>query len=171
MGPDTKRRTQLSPLAAPILALATACVIPPQLDQASPPDGGVNAFPALIEIDPSFPSPGPIAVSQQDQRDMSFRVRDTDLNDTIYVYLFRDYNYPDPTPHLSSCQDSTNELERDLTCKLNRLCGFTDGTDTIHVLEAMITDRELSGDGEPLYRALPVDAGYSFRTWLMTCAQ
>lgn len=154
-----------------VATLISACLIPPQLDPEGTADAGLNAFPALIEIDPNFPAPGPITVSQQDQRDMSFRVRDTDVNDTIFVYLFRDYNYPAPTPHLSFCSDASNELVRDLTCKLNRLCGFTDGTDTVHVLEAMITDRELSGDGEPLFRALPEDAGYSFRTWLMTCSQ
>lgn len=153
------------------LVLGAGCVIPPQLDPEGSSDGGVNAFPALIEIDPNFPAPGPIDISEQDQRDMSFRVHDTDLDDTIFVYLFRNYNYPDPTPHLSSCKDATNELERVLTCKLNRLCGFTDGTDTVHVLEAMITDRELSDEGEPLFRALPEGAGYSFRTWLMTCSQ
>ena len=155
-----------------ILAAAlSACVIPPPLEGDDTVDGGMNSFPTIVEIDPKFPTPGPITVSQQDQQEMSFKVRDENLDDTIWIYLFRDYAYPDPTPHLSSCQSTVAELERDLTCPLNRLCGFVSGPDQIHVLEAMATDRELLSDGEPLYRSLPDEAGYSFRSWLMTCSQ
>lgn len=153
-----------------ILSTAIGCVIPPPLEQDTSEDGGVNSFPSIVEIDSNFPPPGPISLNQQDQRDMTFKVHDADVEDTIWVYLFRDYNYPDPTPHLSSCQSSLSEMERDLTCPLNRMCGFVDPGDTIHVLEALVTDRELLDEGEPLYRALPDGAGFSFRSWLMTCS-
>ena len=163
------RLSWISACALSTLLGWAACVIPPPLERDDS-DAALNSFPAIIEIDSNFPTPGPIAVSQQDLRDMSFKVRDADLEDTIWIYMFRDYNYPDPTPHLSSCQSSVSEPERDLTCPLNRLCGFVDTPGTVHVLEAMVTDRELLDDGEPLYRSLPEDAGFSFRTWLMTCS-
>lgn len=165
------RARALACAIASLCAVLSACVVPPPLERDDLVDAGLNAFPAIIDIDPNFPTPGPITVSQQDQREMSFKIRDPDLGDTVWVYLFRDYGYPDPTPHLSSCQNSVAALDRDVTCPLNRLCGFVSNPGQVHVLEAMATDRELLGDGEPLYRSLPEGAGYSFRTWLMTCTQ
>lgn len=150
------------------LALA-GCVIPPPLERENL-DASVNSIPVITRVDPNFPSPGPIAIHRQEQEPISLTVRDNDLNDTVWVYLFVDYNYPSPVPHLNSCQSSVSELDRNLTCPLNALCAFEEGPpDQLHYLEAMVTDRALLPEGEPLYRALPPDTGVSYRSWLMTC--
>jgi hypothetical protein len=145
------------------------CVIPPPLERENL-DASVNSIPVITRLDPNFPSPGPIAIHRREQEPMSLTVRDNDLNDTVYVYLFVDYNYPRPVPPLSSCQSSVTELDRTLTCPLNTLCAFEEGPpDQLHFLEALVTDRALLPEGEPLYRALPPGTGVSHRAWLMTC--
>lgn len=151
------------------LLLLTACPIPPPLEREDL-DASVNSIPVITRLDPNFPSPGPIAINRQETEPMSLTVRDTDLDDTVWVYFYVDYNYPTPVPDLNHCRSSVNELDRNLTCPLNALCAFETGPpDQIHFLEAMVTDRELLSEGEPLYRALPPGAGVSYRSWLMTC--
>lgn len=160
------------PLRAAVLAALAGCVIPPPLEREEERDAAVNSIPVVVGLDPSYPSPGPIAITRQHQETMSLTVRDNDLGDTLWIYFFVDYNYPDPVPHLNSCQISVNELDRTLTCPLNALCAFEDGPpDQIHFLEAMVTDRALLPEGEPIYRALPPGAGVSYRAWLMTCIE
>lgn len=159
--------------AKPIVVLAlcsVGCVIPPPLERETGRDAQVNSIPVIVEVDPNFPTPGPIAVKRTEQEPMSLTVRDLDVEDTIWVYFYVDYNYPQAEPSLNQCQSSVQSIDRVLTCPLFALCAFEDGpADELHILEAMVTDRELLPVGEPQYRALPADAGVSFRTWVMTC--
>lgn len=153
-----------------LVCVLVGCVIPPPLEREDQ-DAALNSSPVLTGLDPRYPSPGPIAVSP-DLEPMVLTVRDIDVGDTVWIYFYVDYNYPDPVPHLNSCQSAVSAIERPMNCPINALCAFDDGPpDQIHFLEAMITDRALLPDGEPLYRALPEGTGVSFRSWLMTCAE
>lgn len=165
-------RFVVRPHAFIVLAMLAGCVVPPPLERASDVDAAINSIPVITALDPSFPAPGPIQIKRQEQETMTLVVHDADLMDTVWIYFFVDYNYPNPVPPLNSCQSSVSELERTLICPLNALCAFAQGPpDQIHVLEAMITDREILTEGEPIYRALPDGAGVSFRSWLMNCIE
>lgn len=151
-----------------------SCVIPPALDPEQDVDAAVNSIPVIVKLDSNFPSPGPIPIKKpgtgEEQEPMTITVRDLDVQDTVWIYIYVDYNYPNPLPHLSSCQSSVSQFDRDLTCPLNTLCAFADQR-ALHFLEAMVTDRELLPQGEPLFRALPPNAGVSYRSWLMVCTE
>ncbi len=154
------------------VAVGGGCVIPPPLKGAEDVDAAANAIPVITEIDSSFPSPGPIVIRRQESDTMSLTVRDNDLDDTIWIFLFVDYGYPNPVPHLNDCQSSVRALDRTLVCPLNALCAFEEGPpDTLHFLEAMVTDRDLLDDGGADFRAVPEDTGVSYRSWLMTCSE
>lgn len=170
------------PAVALALALSagTGCVIPPDLE---PDDGdaGPSATPVIVEAGPApdFSLPGPIVLDRSDPRRLSLILRDTDVNDVLYVRLYVDYNRPVPTPAWAECQAApTGDPVRIAECPVSALCTPIGETDTEnHVLEAMVADRPFISDGDPAavgqppYRALDdaTRASSSLGAWLMRC--
>src|SRR6185295_19556502 len=79
-----------------VCAMLAACVIPPSLRVED--DAGVNSPPAITSVIGSpdaLAEPGPYFVpSGQMAGTLSVSVLDTDVNDTLYLRIFLDYNTP-----------------------------------------------------------------------------
>ncbi len=161
------------PVLSTMVMTMTACFLPPSLSPESEVDAGVNATPVIIATDTNFPAPGPILIDRQQASRMNLTVRDLDTQDTIYIFFYVNYNYPNPVPFSNRCQSSARQIDRTLSCPLNGLCAQIAAPDEqIHFLEAMVTDRELLDDAqEPAFRAVPVGTGISYQSWLMRCTE
>ncbi len=159
-----------------------ACLIPPDLEPASQ-DAGSGAPPVILSAQPmEFAFPGPILLERGVERDMTLEVSDSDIDDTLFVQLYVDYNRlptNQPTPAVASCQAApTGTATRFMACPTQSLCNLIPTTDTgDHVLEAMVADRSFILDsdpqaqGQPPYRAVaePEQASFNFSSWVMRC--
>jgi hypothetical protein len=177
--PRTIRVMLASSLSAAVVAPA-ACVLPPPLEIESL-DAGLSAAPVILAAKP-LAFPGPIVIQRGDQNTrLSLEIHDPDVNDSLFVRLYVDYGIPGQNNFKSSCSlaasPTSREPLRTVDCSVSTLCNDVPETDTaLHFLEAMVSDRQFleSSDPrartQPLFRAVPEDAGYSFRAWLMQCA-
>jgi len=163
--------------------MLSACLIPPDLEPASQ-DAGSGSPPVIKSAQPTeFAFPGPILLERGDTRQLSLEVQDGDVNDTLFVQLYVDYNrLPSlaPTPAYAACQAAPNETAvRLISCDTGSLCNsIAPGSETIdHVLEAMVADRTFildsdpQAEGQPPYRALaePQEASFTSNSWVLHC--
>jgi hypothetical protein len=163
-----------------------ACILPPDLD-ASEADAGPSSPPVILSASPAdaFAFPGPLRIVREDSPNMQLEAIDNDVNDSLYVRMYRDYEREQanfmPTSPLVFCQapGPSQSRERSITCtQTSALCTFVDLEDTSeHIIEVMIADQpfiddsEPEADGQPPFRALqnPGIASYSIRAWTMRC--
>lgn len=161
-----------------VLSGAAGCVIPPPL-QLDEPDAGLNARPVILSAGPApdFSFPGPIVVEHSDARRLTLTISDTDINDTLYVRIYRDYDDSDPTNFVSNCTlPPSGDANRVGECSASSFCNGLEPTDQENkTLEAMVADRAFleesdpAGEGQPAFRRLPAGAQSSLRAWVMTC--
>jgi hypothetical protein len=163
--------------------MLSACLIPPDLEPASQ-DAGSGSPPVILSAQPTeFAFPGPMLLQRGDTRQLSLEVQDGDVNDTLFVQLYVDYNRlptSQPTPAYASCQAAPNGTSvRFIPCPTQSLCNSIVSTDDDnHVLEAMVADRAFILDSDPEavdqppYRALaePGEASFTISSWVMNCA-
>ncbi len=163
-------------------AAATSCVIPPNLE-LDEVDGGLGASPVIVavgaQLDTDFSLPGPLILDRGGDERLTLTIADSDLAADHYVRLF--VNYPDDTAVRGDCQGGpSGERERIVECPARSLCDGVDDQDTSRqFVEAMVSDRpflpdnhpDLDDNPQPLNRAVPGDAGYSFRAWLIICTE
>jgi hypothetical protein len=151
-------------LGTSLLTLA-ACAVPPSL-QLDEPDARVNSAPIILSISDSaareLVEPGPISL-EVDRGALSLTLRDTDLDDTLYVRFYADYNAPEPTPALAACRIApSGAVNRTLNCLVDGLCTESDvGRERNLWIE--VFDREVLESGTPRYRAMP--AGGASTKW------
>jgi hypothetical protein len=161
--------------------MLSACLIPPDLEPASQ-DAGSGSLPVILSAQPTeFAFPGPIVLEIGDTRQLSLEVQDGDVNDTLFVQLYVDYNrLPTlaPTPAYASCQAAPNGTSiRLIACPTQSLCNSIGDDPNDHVLEAMVADRAFILDSDPQavdqppYRALaePQEASSTISSWVMQC--
>lgn len=140
------------------LVSAAGCAVPPSL-QLDEPDARVNSAPTIVSISDSaareLVEPGPVTVEVA-RGSLSLLLRDTDLDDTLYVRFYANYNAPDPTPALASCRAAPSGLvTRTTNCPIDGLCTESDaGRERTLWIE--VFDRDLLDSGTPRYRAMPV---------------
>lgn len=154
-------------VAASVAAAAAAagCAVPPSL-QLDEPDARVNSAPIILSISDSaareLVEPGPVSL-EVDRGSLSLILRDTDLDDTLYVRFYADYNAPEPTPALAACRISpSGTVNRTLNCLVDGLCTESDvGRERNLWIE--VFDREVLESGTPRYRAMP--AGGASTKW------
>lgn len=138
------------------LGLAAGCAVPPSL-QLDEPDARVNSAPTIVSISDStareLVEPGPVTFEVA-RGSLSLSLRDTDLDDTLYVRFYANYNAPDPTPALASCRAAPSGLvSRTINCPIDGLCTESDiGRERNLWVE--VFDRELLDSGTPRYRAM-----------------
>jgi hypothetical protein len=110
---------------------------------------------------------------------------DNDLDDSLFVRLYRDYGSEEieevngrPTPPVGECQAGSNlARERSIRCTTQSICTGVPDDNRDHVLEVMIADQPFLADGDPAgvgqepFRALqnPGIASWSMRGWVMRC--
>jgi len=169
-----------APWLLPILLSAgtAGCVVPPPLEIGGA-DAGSSANPAIVRAAPNeLAFPGVMTVDRGDQRRLSLTLTDADLDDTLYVRIYVNYALPTQDSPKSDCSaPPSGELTRIADCSIASLCNQVDETDTSRqFVEAMVADRAFlsssdpRAEGQPPFRALPEDAAYSFRSWLMICS-
>jgi hypothetical protein len=153
-------RTVVVPL---LVILLGGCIIPPSYDTGTK-DAGINSPPAILSVHADLQElkePGPVSFTMG-MGTMSFDLIDTDLDDTLYVKIFVDYNKPDPTPARSTCTASTlTTARRSATCPLQGLCQTADVGQTRR-MDTVVFDRKVEDSGTPLYQAMaPTSGGLS----------
>lgn len=172
-------RSVFSLCAAGIACTSAACIIPPSLE-VEVNDAGVSSPPVVRSAASPFEFPGPFTVTREaTDVSISLTLRDNDLDDTLFVRLFLDYDPESGAGLISDCVSApTGERDRVLGCPINTVCSLIEVGDTsLHTLEAMVTDRLwlTAGDpdavGQPPLRAVDVNAGAgdSIRGWTMRC--
>lgn len=159
------------------LAVGTlpACVIPPDLDIADP-DGGVQPSPRITASGPApeFSMPGPLVLDRGDERFLSLTIEHADVDDTLEIRFYVDYELPDPTQYVSDCVSASNgQLERIKDCPTATICSSVTDFEATHILTAMIVDQPFlpvgQGVEQPLYREVPPGTGSDISFWTLKC--
>jgi len=160
-----------------VLGTSIGCVIPAplQLDES---DAGTNATPLIVSSGPApdFSFPGPLAMEHSDQRRLTLTLNDSDVDDTLHVRIYRDYD-ENSIGFVSSCTfPPSGEKTRVGDCLTQSFCNNVADTDQENkLLEAMVTDRAFldesdpAGEGQDAYRRIQAGTQSSFRTWIMNC--
>ena len=107
------------------------CVIPPPLRVEDDAGTSQDSPPAIMTVTgdrTALAEPGPVVLEQGNTASSLFvTLLDTDVNDTLYVRLYVDYNAPDRLPSRVRCQaDPTGTPMRNATCNLSGLCVAAD---------------------------------------------
>jgi hypothetical protein len=155
-------RFVLIPVALVLLSTFPACAVPPalQLDQPDAKENGAPIITALTVGAQALAEPGPITEIERGRGNMAVTVRDTDVEDTIFIRMFVDYGLPNPTAPRSFCKVLPGTtVSRTISCDISGLC--TDGDiDENRLLWIEVFDREPLDSGIPRYRVMP-EGGYS----------
>lgn len=155
------------------LTAAASCAVPPSL-QLDEPDARINSAPIILSISDSaareLVEPGPITL-EVDRGALSLTLRDTDLDDTLYVRFYANYNAPEATPPLAACRVSPSaSVKRTLNCLVDGLCTESDvGRERSLWIE--VFDRELLESGTPRYRAMPPGGASSKWQFRLNCKE
>lgn len=160
-----------------LVAAGSGCILTPNLDVEGG-DAGPSSPPVIASSAPPFEFPGPF-VLERDNTDatLSLTIRDNDIDDTVFVRVFLDYDPETGAGLVSDCGAAPESgIQRSVDCPLALACSLVDEGDTgTHVLEAVVTDRDwlMSDDPDaatqPPLRAVANNAGLSIRGWVMSC--
>ena len=99
----------------------TGCVIPPSLS-VDTTDAGANSAPAIVSVRADlveFPQFSTLVFEKGNGAgQLNVTLHDTDLDDTLYVKIFVNYNRPDPTPARSECKTAGRTVECTASCSM-----------------------------------------------------
>lgn len=158
-----------------VSTLACGCVLSPSPD-ADRSDANVNSAPAIravradsVELEQYStivlqrgPSAGTLSVV----------VSDANVEDTLYVRIFVDYNRPDPTPPRSSCIATAGAVERVVTCAAEGICQVANiGQDPLPLLQVFVFDRDYDPDASPLFQGVASDGLSASQTFFLRCQE
>jgi hypothetical protein len=150
--------------------LFTGCVIPPSLS-VDTTDAGLNAAPAItsVQADGVELPEWKTVTFEQGTGSLNLVVYDTDLDDTLYVKIFVDYNNPDQTPSRSECVGASGRsVQRSATCPLAGLCQTADiGKERL--MQVIVFDRAIIEGQVPLFQAMVPGGLSSSRTFKLIC--
>ena len=155
-----------------LLALSGGCVIPPSLS-SNTVDAGLDSPPAITHAfsdQQELTEPGPV-LFEQGTGTLNLELRDTDLGDTLYAFVFVDYNNPDPTPPRATClpaSASGKSPDRVTSCDLSGLCETADVGQT-RGMTVVVFDRQVLDSGMPLYQNIPPDGLSTDRFYYLKC--
>jgi hypothetical protein len=163
----------LGPTAAVGSLSLPGCVIPPPGEVVR--DAGTpNSPPVVIGASPpEFAFPGPVTIPTIEPPSVTLTFSDNDVDDTLYVRKFRDYDLGAPSADVTCGGDvipPTGAVERQAEFCTGTWCPASDDG-TPHMLEVVVADRPFIDDGMPLFRGLPEGAGSSVRAWRFLCTQ
>lgn len=166
-------RALLIPIVIVLSTVASGCVVPPPLELDTP-DAGANYPPKVVGA-PDHPFPGPLTIRRGEVEPMFLTLADNDLGDTLYPYLFVDYDRPVALPPFATCPPvpptEPPSVNRSASCGLSLVCnGIAEGDTELHVLDVFVSDRAIVPEGVPAFRALPPGGEAAIRTWIFQCA-
>jgi hypothetical protein len=154
------------------LSLVGGCVIPPSLS-SNTTDAGLDSPPSILHAfsdQQELTEPGPVLFQQGAPGTINLSLRDTDLGDTLYAFVFVDYNNPDPTPPHATCPPAppSKSPDRSTVCDITGLCeqadvGLTKG------MTIVVFDREPTDSGTPLYQNIAADGLSTDRFFYLKC--
>jgi hypothetical protein len=152
------------------LLTTPACVVPPPLD-LDQPDAGPNAPPIITAATDSagtpIRTPGTVTINRLDLAGrISFQLYDVNVDDTLFVRLYVDYDLAAPLPARADCfappaATNATEVRTASDCEKAILCNPSD-VGTIHRLEADVSDRPLL---QPTTNHRDVEAPGLLSTW------
>jgi len=152
-------------------AMFTGCVIPPSL-QVDTADAGVNSPPSILAVradNTELPELKTLVFEQgPNAGTVNLTLYDTDVDDTLFVRVFVDYNNPDPTPPRSGCESGAHTARRSCTAEMNGVCQTADIGQT-RVLQFIVFDQELLDFGLPLYQHMKEGGLQASRTYFLKC--
>lgn len=156
-----------------LFAMFAGCVIPPSLS-VDTTDAGANSPPAITSVRADlveFPQFSELVFEKGNNAGtLNLTLHDTDLDDTLYVKIFVNYNHPDATPARSTCQTAGRTVVRTATCPMNGVCQTADvGADPLPVMQVFVFDREVLSDQLPLYQAMPPGGLSTAQTFFLHC--
>lgn len=103
---------------------------------------------------------------------LSIVVGDADLDDTLYVRIFVDYNHPDPTPPRAECIADARTATRTVMCRLEGVCQQSDiGRDPLPLLQLFVFDRAYDPNALPLYQGVAADGLSASQTFFLRCQE
>lgn len=170
-------RAYVKRLAPLVLLGLGACVIPLDLE-VEVSDAGISSPPVLESAASPFEFPGPFTLGRDDTDvNILLTISDNDIDDTLFVRLFLDYDADQNTNLVTDCiAPPTGDRERSASCVGDTICNFIEEGDTsLHTLEAHVTDRlwltadDPDAEGQPPLRAVAANAGDSVRSWTVRC--
>lgn len=151
---------------------SSACVvaIPAEFQEEIGGDGGVNAYPIIKASTPAMP--GPIPVNNSVRQTISLTLSDSDLRDTLYVRVFRDYS-PTNTgffDEMTIPNDVENGREDRQSLPADTQ-GWCTGLSGSHVFDAVVADRPFDTTPNALLpnRSTTGNGKSSTRSWVVQC--
>lgn len=152
-------------------AVATGCVVPlPYPDEST--DAAVGGYPPVIRAGtPPLGEPTTISRAAEPPT-FTLDVEDRDIDDTIYLRVFRNYNPDDPTPQLrDSPYPPGGEALRTLEVSTIAWCPESAGDLDKAIFEVVVADRPFdTNPTPPLYRAVTGGGDFTIRPWIISCA-
>jgi hypothetical protein len=162
-------------------ALLTGCPPPPlSLDE---PDAAPNATPAVLSVrsETGVELDGGIATNTivNGVSTMTLTLADNDVDDTLYVRGFFDYNPtisnpPSPRANCSVGPSDPRSVERTVTCSLGALCDASAVGDGLpHVFDILVCDRppDDAGMQTPRFNSCMPPAFAVPRTYRVICEE
>lgn len=158
-----------------ILAMFTGCVIPPSLS-ADTTDAGANGAPTIVSVRADlveFPQFATLVFERGNNAgELNLTLHDTDLDDTLYVRIFVNYNRPDPEPPRSTCPAGGGRVERTATCTMDNVCRTVDvGADPLPLLQVFVFDRPYEADLPPAFMGMAPGGLSSSQTFFLRCQE
>lgn len=157
-----------------IAGFVAGCVFPPNLSVADG-DAGVNSPPAILAVRSDLeelPEPGPV-VFERGLGTLNATLYDTDLTDTLYVRVFVEYTFADPTAPRSTCTARCTEgcaTQRSVTCDLQALCLEAD-VGVERFMTVQVFDREVKESGTPAFKAMDAPGLTTSKSYLLNCTE
>jgi hypothetical protein len=156
------------------IVTTTSCVVPIPASPVEDGDGGVRSdTPTVITATP-YDFPGPLSLNPLSPEQFTVTLRDADIQDTLYVRVFRDYqkaalgfldqrevpNDPD-----------LGRLDRQVTLLTNNWCNGINDTEGQLVFDVVVADQPFDNDNTtvPEYRAVINGGRSSVRSWVGRC--
>jgi len=161
-------------VVAVVLALmSSACIIPPSLSSGTP-DAAQDNPPTIVSVEvrqqvlPQFSN---ITLQMQDTSStMILSLLDTDIDDTLFVSMFVEYDPLDPLPPRATCTTAPSgaALRVSPPCVIAGIC-TTQDINVNRELEIVVFDRMPLDDGK--YMTMPADGLSATRVYTLKCAQ
>jgi len=172
---DSRELVRFVPLL--VIGLLGGCVIPPDLS-VSDGDAGVNSPPAILAVRSDLeelPEGGSV-VFERGTGSLNATLYDTDVSDTLYVRVFVDYDFADPTPARSTCtapcSPPCTTVQRSATCDLGALCTKDDVTAAgERFMSVQVFDREPLESGTPRFKAMPPGGLTTSKSYKLKCVE
>ncbi len=172
---DSRELVRLAPFL--LAGFLMGCVIPPDLS-VSDGDAGVNSPPAILAVrsDLAELPEGNAFVYERGPGSLNVTLYDTDVSDTLYVRVFVDYDFADPTNARSTCTAACTPpcttVQRSTTCDLAALCTSDDVTSAEELFMAVqVFDREPLEFGSPRFKAMPPGGLTTSKSYKLTCVE